>query len=60
MKSQYQKESIKQTSSCSKPFFEIYLGKERRLVHSNKGGDGEPNYDRVKDFVDKLTKKLEA
>ena len=59
VKKRYPKASIKLTPGGCGSFFEIYVGKERKLVHSKKGGDGEPEYDGCEDFVEKLCKKFQ-
>ena len=49
IKKNYPKASIKLTPGGCGTFFEIYEGKDadKKLIHSKKKGDGEPEYDQA-------------
>ena len=56
IKKGYPKASIKLTPGGCGTFFEITV--DKKLIHSKKNGDGEPEYDQAEDFVEKLCKKF--
>ena len=60
LKKSYPKASIKLTPGGCGTFFEVYIGKDtsKKLIHSKKNGDGEPDYDKVEEFVKKLCEKF--